>query len=529
MNNLLVSITMNNLLARVLGWQRVSAGGCSVYGWLRRARRWLGWCMVQLLLATAVMLPFDVTSAVASWVTWPGTSISVPQDNFTLVGQGAFAPNATGGLTVSTEMLSGDKWITLGKETVGTLGITSQQISSAMHRFPKNTMYVFAQYSPENASGRITIQKVEKAPNGSVTVYQADFTPWNGELWRAQGKYRDAVEIAANAPGHNPFANFAGAHSDPVFHNISWQAMMVAVGHAMRHYGAAFGFVALAKLSDTQTTSTSSSWFSTSTTTIMTGYAKPLWYVATAMDASPGGQTGQICVTGGNVSATSSCDDQAHMAIAGVMFNQWSGGNMPQNQDQIYQYVNTQSGWSVLSFTILMVIVTMGAAALLAPEVLAAEGALTVAGAGAGSYLGLNLIVNGTGNLQQAQNGLLGTTGNGWLQSQASAATGPFVPTFLSLIEQKHVDLPVGSANSLTGVNQLYQGTCGAGFTVIQCTTASFDPGTMWRPDSYAEYNSTKAMRQRYQTCTQSVAVGGLGLTGTAAEQCAAPATQPVN
>ena len=195
MNNLLASITTNNLLVRVLGWQRVSAGGYSVYGWLRRARRWLGWCMVQLLLATAVMLPFDVTCQAAgyypNWVAWPGTSISVPQDNFTLVGQETFAPNATGGVGVSKQMLSGDKWITLGKETVGTLGITSQQISSAMHRFPKNTMYVFAQYSPENASGRISIQKVENTPNGIVTVYQADFTPWNGELWRAQGKYRE--------------------------------------------------------------------------------------------------------------------------------------------------------------------------------------------------------------------------------------------------------------------------------------------------------------------------------------------------
>lgn len=527
MNNLFARITMNNLLARVLGCQRVSAGGYSVYGWLRRARRWLGWCMIQLLLATAVMLPFDVTSAVASWVNWPGTSVAVPQDNFTLVGQSTFTPNPTGGILASTEMLSGDKWITLGKETVGTLGITSQQISSAMHRFPKNTMYVFAQYSPENASGRITIQKVEKAPNGSVTVYQADFTPWNGELWRAQGKYRDASEIAANASGHNPFANFAGALTDPVFHNIQWQAMMVAVGHAMRHYGAAFGFVALIKPSHTQNISHSGGGFlslTTTSTTTVTGYAQPVWYVATAMDASPTGQTGQICVTGGNVSTTS-CDNPAHVAIAGVTFNQWSGGNMPQNQDQIYQYVDTQSSWNVLAYALLATALTMGAVAVVAPELFTGSGMLLAGAGGAAVYLGSNLIFNGTGNLTQAQNGFLGTTGNGWVQSEASAATGPFEPTFLSDIKQR-ADVPAGSGNSLSGVKQLYSGACPANITLTQC--GSLDSGTMWRPESYKEYNSTLATRQRYQYCT-APAPNGMGLTGSAAEQCAAPATQPVN
>ncbi len=495
---------------------------------LSNAGRGSVWGLVHLLLAILVMVPFTTTCKAAAWITWPGTSVAVPQDDFRLVGQGSFSPGATGGLDVSEAMISGDKWITLGKETVGTLGLTNQQISSAMQKFPKNTAYVFAQYSPENASGRITVQKVEKTPSGQVRVWQADFTPWSGELWKAQGKYRNTDEIAAGSLGYNPFAAFSGTRGDPVFHGMDWQAMMVAVGHAMRRYGAAFGFVAVDQPNVIQQTSSSSGWFTSSVTTTISGYVKPVWFVATPMEASPTGQTGQICVTGGAGVSTSSCDDPAHVATAGVLFSQWSGGNMPQTQDLIYRYVNTQSGWSILAFTMLFVIVTMGFATLLTPELLATEGALSVGEAGAEAYLGLNAIANGSGNLQQAQNGLFGTTGNGWLRSEASAANGPFEPVFLNRIEQRHVDIPMGSDNSLTGANMLYLGNCGAGFTVGQCRSMGLDPGSMWRPDSYAEYNSTKAMRQRYRSCTAPVEQGGLGLSGAAAEQCAAPAGQVI-
>ncbi len=507
----------------------------------------LTWVLVQLLLAMAVMLPFDETASAAfsatpwnewaaspaNWITWPtvGTSaapVAVPRDNFQLIGSGTFTPGATGGMEVSAKMISGDKWITLGKETVGTLGISNQQISSAMQHFPANAMYVFAQYSPENATGHIEIQKVEKAPNGQVLVYQAEFTPWSGELWKAQGKYRTAAEIAAGASGYNPFAIFAGATTDPLFHNIGWQAMMVAVGHAMRHYGAAYGFVAVDQPSITQSTSTDSSLFSTTVTTTVDGYAKPLWYVATAMEATPSGQTGQICVTGGAGATTSGCDDSAHVAIAGVMFSPWQGGNMPQDQNLLYQYVNSQSSWNVLFFTVLFMIVTWGMAAFLAPDlIVAAGGDAAFAGGAAGGYAIASTVFGSGGSILQSQQGFFGATGNGW---EAAVAPQNLVQQgLMNAVEADHVAPQIGNSG-LSGVKTLYAGQCGAGFTVGQCRQMGLDPGVLWRPDSYAEYNSTKAMRQRYQSCIALGDQGGLGYApGSAeAEQCAAPALQAI-
>lgn len=479
---------------------------------LRGASRWLGWCVIQCLLATAVMLPFEATCTAATayapnWVIWPGSNVSVPQDNFSPVGQISFTPGATGGVNVSSKMLSGEKWITQNNESAGALGLSSQQISSAMRSFSKNTMYVFAQYSPENATGRITIQKVENNPSGVVKVYQADFTPWNGELWKAQGKYRDASEITANNPGYNPFANFEGSTptpTDPLFHNISFNAMQVAVGLAMRRYGAAFGFLAedIIRKGQTESSKQISGGFRTKTTTITTGYAKPLWYVASAMDANPTGQSAALCVVN-----QVPCQSD-HAALAGVAFNQWSGGNMPEGEDVLDQTVSSTSRWNVSVYTVLSAVLAIASVAIGQPELLTGLGSGFVGSAGAVAYLGVNTIANGSGNTNQPQNAFLGTTGNGYQADAATTESDAFNKTLDQDIEIRNIDsrmsAPASRTGSLSSTNQLYTGTA-------------------WQPDSYIEYNSTKAMRVRYQVCLQSSS------SRTAAEKCAAPANQPVN
>ncbi|MEQ1667909.1 MAG: hypothetical protein ABL868_05590, partial [Sulfuriferula sp.] len=179
-----------------------------------------------------------------NWITYPNVSNvqwgltaepKVPRDNFALLGKASFTPAATG-RDMQMQMLSGDKWITLGKENTGTLGGKNSQVSNRAERQTNNATYVFAKYSPSNAVGRIYVQKVERMPDNSVKVYQADFTPWSGEQWKSAGKYRTSAEISYNLPGYNPFAIFAGAKTDPAFHNISWEAFKVAVGHAMRKH-----------------------------------------------------------------------------------------------------------------------------------------------------------------------------------------------------------------------------------------------------------------------------------------------------
>ncbi len=473
----------------------------------------------------------------SNWVQWPASGsaaspVLVPKDNFHLLGQGRFMPGATGGLNVSEEMYTGDKWITLAQETIGTAGISSQNITDAMRHFPGNAAYVFAEYSPENATGRIVVQRIEKSPSGQIRVWQADFTPWSGQLWAAQGKYRSAAEISSGAAGNNPFAAFEGSVQDPLFHHLSWGAMMVATGHAMRHYGAVLAFIAVDKPSVNQVSSSSSSLFSNSVTTTVSGYVQPEWFVATPMEATPAGQTAQICVTGGTGATTASCDDPAHVATAGVMVSAWQGGNMPSGQDLVYQYTNSQSGWNVLFFTVLFSIVTWGVASVLDAGLIAAGNTGLIASAGgdaaflggmAGGYAMASTVFGSGGSLLQTQSGLFGSTGNGWASQmvpQSAVQAG-----IMNAVEANHIATPMGNGG-LNATDRLYLGGCGAGFTVAQCRQMNLDPGTIWRPDSYAEYNSTKAMRQRYQTCIASVAEGGLGLQpgSVAAEQCAAPA-----
>lgn len=566
---------MSILLAKLLNYHP------ALPGWeetcLRRfviaSRRVIGWLLIQLLLATVIMLPFNETanagSLIASkaaptgygtdndtdpsptawhnwvvnpahWISYPpigawAPAVSVPTDNFTLFGTGTFAPGATaatdptgaatGGLSVTAQMITGDKWITLGRESVGTAGISNQQISSAMEKFPKNAAYVFAQYSPDSATGRIVIQKVEKMPDGQIKVYQADFTPWSGELWKAQGKYRTAQEISNGDAGYNPFAIFEGAQTDPLFHNLSWEAMKVAVGHAMRRYGATFAFVALAQTNQPQQyTSHDNSLFSTTATTTVNVYAQPLWYVATPMEGTASGETGQICVMGGPTSTTS-CDDPAHVSIAGVMFSPWSGGNMPQNQDLMYSYTDSQSSWNVLFFAVIITIVTAGVASFLDPVVLAAAGgAGAITGSVGASYAIASTVFGSGGSLLQTQKGFFGATGNGW--EQQMVATGSPVSQqiqngTMNSVNSNFVAVPMG-AGGMTGTDALYNGGCPTGFSVQQCRGAGQDPGTIWRPNSYAEYNGTKAMRQRYQSCIAQ------GYTGVQAEKCAAPAAYAI-
>ncbi len=539
---------MSILLAKLLHYRPTLLGAAEsrLRRFVTRSRRVIGWFLIELLLATAILLPFNETANAsatdwsnwaadpAHWISHPpigawASAVSVPTDNFTLFGAGTFMPGATGGVGASTQMISGDKWITLGRETVGTAGVSNQQISSAMEKFPKNAAYVFAQFSPSNATGRIVIQKVEKMPNGSIQVYQADFTPWSGELWKAQGKYRSPSEIAAGDPGYNPFEIFKGAQNDPLFHNVGWDAMQVAVGHAMRHYGATLGFVAVSNVTHTQQTSSESIslGFRNKVTTIVNTYNQPQWFVATPIEAaSLGNTTGQICV-GAGTTATSCDGITEHLVTAGAAFSPWSGGNMPQNQDLMGTYVNSQSSWNVLFFTLLVVVLTAGFAAVLTPEIAAVDAAAVGGEVGSGYALASTVFGSG-GSLLQSQERLLGATGNGWV-GQMTATGSPFEQQIengtMAAVNNRFIGAPLGSGNS-SATDALYMGNCAKNSTVAQCQAAGQDPGTIWRPDSYAEYNGTKAMRQRNTACT--TLANQQNLQGDARriwiEQCAAPA-----
>lgn len=222
--------------------------------------------------------------------------------------------------------------------------------------------------------------------------------------------------------------------------------------------------------------------------------------------------------------AAAACDFPEHVAIAGVMFSEYKGGNMPAQEDMMYQWTQVQSSWNILFFMDIIMIVTFGVAGFLLPLLAPTLGlTATTAAIAAGGIYGLSSTVFGSGgSLTQAQQGFFGATGNGWIHP---AAPGSVQQAGLTqAIQNDMVNPQMGAGNGgMTSTNMLYKGNCPSGFTVAQCQAVSLDPGTAWRPDSYVEYYSTRALRQRMTYCTSPIPTG-LGLTGVAAETCAAPA-----
>jgi hypothetical protein len=201
------------------------------------------------------------------------------------------------------------------------------------------------------------------------------------------------------------------------------------------------------------------------------------------------------------------------------MFERWKGGNMPANEDLMYQWVNSQSSWNVFFFALILAVVTFGVGLAL--------GAATLTMAAVGAAVGIGYTIISGGNLTAAQQGFFGQTGNGWVQPLVASSQQQ--QGLMTSVVNNMVN-PITGTGGMTGEDNLYRGNCGLGFSVSQCKSMGQDPGTTWRPDSYAQYNSTYAMRQRLQSCTTPVTQGGMGYAvgSVQAEQCAAPVVAPM-
>lgn len=454
----------------------------------------------------------------SKWINYAGTTVPVPRDNWRNLGTAVW--DRSGGFDLN--MIDGERWITLGRADAGSLGLSSREISDRMSRFPANASYVFAAYSPENGELSVEVHRIEKRPDGVIYIDQADFTPWHGEKWKAAGKYRTAAEITFGAAGYNPFENFKGASSeDPVFHNISWTGAQVAIGHAMRNYGAMIGFIAVSQSRTTQSQSSSGNFFKKTVTTTVKGWVKPEWYIATPVELQQeNAQIASICVSAVQTATeTTSCDDPAHVAISGVSISPWKGGNMPMDEEMVYQWTHKQSSWTIAFFAVVLAIVTWGIATALvqvAPHLVAATGLpagglAAVAGVG---YAVASTALHSGGGVTQAQRGFFGSTGNGVfkvdLGSMSVQSRG-----LAQGVRNKHVLSGWGS-NTVSST-KLFKGACGEDKTVAECTALGLDSGQMWRGDTYQEVNTTLDMRARYAACKAD------GLTGAALQQCAAP------
>lgn len=450
-----------------------------------------------------------------------------PRDDFHAIAE--IRPWLHGG-GYDVRMLQGERWITLGREEVGMLGLSSDRIDGAVRSFSANPPIVIARYSPENAELRIAVIKIERGPDGAIRTWLGDFTPYSGERWRVYTRHYLTSQEAGNPdlPGRNPFAQFAATDpkncpgsfnpphadspcTDPVFHDINWTAAVVAVGHAMAHYRAPIAFIAMSQSRFTQKKSSSGSLFKKTVKIEVDGYARPVWYVALPKEAQPYGQDAAICVIPG----AQSCNDPDLVARAGVRVMRWEGGNMPATEDHLYHWEESHSSFTVLAYGIVVGLLSLAGAPMLSNvlDIPSAAKALfdTVA------YIAESTALGGHGGPLSAQDGFYGATDSGYFDPNATwAASGSEQARGMAdAVKRKLIDAPL--QNSLTGVREQYSGNCPESWTTAQCRAQGLDPGTLPRPDQYTPYNAPLALRAAYEKCRE------MGYAGAQLEQCAAP------
>lgn len=239
-----------------------------------------------------------------------------------------------------------------------------------------------------------------------------------------------------------------------------------------------------------------------------------------------GAQIASICVAAiQTTSETTSCDDPAHIAVSGIAITEWKGGNMPVDEELVYQWKKTKSGFTVLFFTIVIALVTWGAATALTGSAgfLGGAGGASLGGGLGGASFALaagalhvlsSTALHSGGGLTQAQSGFFGSTGNGVLQVDLSALSEQS-QGLAQGIQNRHIKSAQG--HNLAGSQKLFKGTCAEDKTVAECWGLGLDPGQMWRGDTYQEVNMTLEMRAKYDECRQR------GLAGPELMQCAAP------
>jgi len=453
------------------------------------------------------------------WTSWPvsaATTVRYPLDNWSLLGE--IAGRGSGGFDL--RMLQGERWITAGREEVGQLGLSSDVVSKLMTAFPGHAAMVFATYSPENAQLRIRVVKAERHADGRIRSFLGDFTPHHGERWAAQRHYLSVSEATdTTRAGRNPFASFRPADStDPVFYNIGWSAAQVAVGHAMRLYNASSAFIALTDTRWNQSVRRSGNVFRQTVETTTEAWVRPIWFVALPLDHQPYGIQTAICVLPGSTA----CPSLELLAHSGVSVSRWAGGNMPSPEDLLYSWTDSRSGFTVFAFALVTAALVWAAAA----AITASAGANALAGQlgtgllspgwvglyAGGSYAVGSTVAGGGGPLTSAQQGYLGATGSGFLETPSSPS--PHAAALSTRIANRHVHGAM--INGLEGTTQLYRGSCDERESVQRCRDRGLDPGKLPRTDSFITQNNVARIRERHTSCLAQ------GLRGAALQRCAA-------
>lgn len=443
-------------------------------------------------------------------------------------------------------MTQGERWIVNDNPAAGILGLSSAQAGKMLIQAAEKPPIVFARYFMEKAELRVQAFRVIRTPDHVVHMQIADWTPWHGVLFERDRYFMSAAEKQNPYNiGHDPLARFGNPsilaqsptsaqnfwlRTDPVFYNISWAAAQVAVGLAMAHYRSTIGFISLPKLRIDQKVETSGSVLRKTIKITTTGYAKPLWFVAAPPSAQPYAQTSQICAV--PVGDGSRCDDPGHLVTSGIAVQQWEGGNLPNTEDLLYTNVETRSGWTILAFALLATALAFaggwavgammtGSATWTAAA--AAEGATGLGGLSVGAIAGAtagtayavgSTVLNHGGPVTQPQAGLLGSTG--WGVINPGTPDNQHAQALQAAVDARAIQTDTRA--SLTGDQQLLQGSCAGWTSRTACVNAGGSAGVMPRADDYRPQQQVTTMQNRYNKCQAE------GYKGPNLQRCASGA-----
>lgn len=206
--------------------------------------------------------------------------------------------------------------------------------------------------------------------------------------------------------------------------------MNVVVGRAMRTVQAAVGMISVADYRIHQWKTTKKSLLKKKVTVHIDGYAKSIWKMATPPQFQPRALAGgAICAAG---TAADTCPTHA-VAPAMVNIDTWTGGNLDESEDKLYEWQKTFSGWTVLAFVLLVFVMAFAVAAIAAAAGAAASStsALAMAVEGAFAAAGAPIAVSalGVGALSAAAYGIVAALQGGGLTDIQQGLGGEILDT----------------------------------------------------------------------------------------------------
>lgn len=387
---------------------------------------------------------------------------------------------------------------------------------------------VWAAYDPVNATARILVQKAELGVDNRIHIYAADWTPWHGRDWmKVRAHLTNGEKMNQAREGNSPFRLFqsdpsagmmatAGtpATHDPLWHNISMQGVQVALGLAMQYHRANFGIIYIPDTRFEQSQSCSSGVLKKKCTTTVHGFAKPKWFLGLPKNLDSQPMEAAICVV--PTAAGAGCDAPEHVAFSGISVREWTGGNLPVDEELLHNWSQTESSFSMLGIGILLAVVTMGMSMALGVAGLMGGGAgvsaATAAGYGAaigGIYVGGTALATGESPLA-AQPDLLGKVGDGQLRPDLGAM-GAQAQGLAAAVAPKMRAGVIGA--TLTGASKMAYGDC-RNSPGADCAAA--DPGLAMRPKSYRRQNIPRDVYEAKKMCESR------GLFAQALDRCMA-------